>query len=98
MIRLRRGFHGDKRWQWRVKLKGFPTRSGTCPTKECARECARQAEFAIKGGGVLSRLTVDEVIDRYIELHLPTIPDSSKLYLRHLTWWGQELGQCQLGI
>jgi integrase len=76
-----------------VKIKGFPTRSGTCPTKECARECARQAELATKGGAVLKRLTLGELIDQYVELHLPTIPDSSALYQRHLLWWRKKLGE-----
>lgn len=96
MIRARKATHG-RRWQWRVTLKGFPPAYGTCPTKECARECARRAEEeTIRGGGWSSaKLTVSDLIQRYEEAVLPTMPDSAALYLQHLGYWKRELGGLQ---
>ncbi len=92
MIRLRRGAGGVRRWQWRVRLTGYPIRTGTCPTKECAKKCAAEAEETLRSGGSAARLTMAELFDRYESVYLPTIPDSAIYYTRHLTWWRQELG------
>lgn len=94
MIRPRKGAHGERRWQWRVKLKGYPARHGTCPTKECARQCARRAEERLKSGAVDSAVTVAELIGLYAAAYLPTIPDSAALYRRHLAYWRGALGPC----
>ena len=61
------------RWQRRVALRGFPPRHGTCSTKECARK----AEEELRQGRLVSRVTLAEVIERYREAYLPTIPDSA---------------------
>src|SRR3981081_2989740 len=84
MIRSRKGAHGQKRRQWRVTVKGFPPQHGTCPTKECAKECARRAEEELRVGGAPSKLTLGELIDRYEAAVLPTIPESAPLYHQHL--------------
>ena len=91
-FRLRLGPGGERRWNWRVRLRGYPEQSGTCPTKECAKACASQAELRLKGGYTSTRTTLAEVIDRYLEEYLPQIPDSASLYRRHLAWWREELG------
>jgi integrase len=96
MIRSRMGAGGRKRWQWRVTIRGFPSRSGTCPTKECARECARKAEAEVRAGRTANRLRLAEVIDAYELAFLPGIPDSASLYRQHLAWWRQELGSYAL--
>ena len=93
MIRSRKGAHGQKRWQWRVTVKGFPPQHGTCPTKDCAKECARRAEEELRVGGAPSKLTLGELIDRYEAAVLPTIPDSAPLYHQHLIYWKQTLGR-----
>jgi integrase len=93
MIRPRKGAQGRKRWQWRVTVKGFPTQCGTCPTKECARECAKRAEEELRVGRAPSKVTLGELIDRYEAAVLPTIPDSARLYHQHLTWWKEKLGK-----
>jgi integrase len=92
MIRARKGAKGQKRWQWRVSLKGFPERHGTCPTKECARECAATAEKEVRAGRKASRLLLAELIDSYEAAYLPEISDSAPLYRQQLTWWRKELG------
>jgi hypothetical protein len=91
-ITPRKGAHGKKRRQWRVTVKGFPPQHGTCPTKECARECARPAEEELRVGRAPSKQTLGELIDLYEVAVLPTIPDSAHLYHQHLTWWKQKLG------
>jgi integrase len=95
MIRARKGA-GGKRWQWRVTVKGFPSQYGTCPTKECARECARRAEQEVRAGKVSSRLSLLEVIERYEEMVLPEMPDSADLYRQHLAYWKREVGSLAL--
>ncbi|MDP9120049.1 MAG: site-specific integrase [Acidobacteriota bacterium] len=96
MIRPRKGANGQKRWQWRVTAQGFPSQYGTCPTKECARECARQAEAELRAGKVSSKLCLLELIERYEAAVLPQIPDSADLYRQHLAWWKAELGSLSL--
>jgi integrase len=91
-FRFRPGLGKERRWNWRVRLKGYPEQSGTCSTKECAKACASQAELRLKGGHTSTRTTLTEVIDRYLEEYLPQIPDSASLYRRHLAWWRKELG------
>ncbi|HVT59001.1 MAG TPA: site-specific integrase [Thermoanaerobaculia bacterium] len=95
MIRARKGA-GGKRWQWRVTIRGFPARTGTCPTKECARDCAKQAEAEVRSGRSASRLLLAELIDAYETAFLPGIPDSAALYRQHLAWWRRELGRYEL--
>jgi integrase len=92
MIRPRKGANGQKRWQWRVTLKGYPPAYGTCPTKECARECARRAEEEVRAGKPSSKVSLRELIERYEELVLPGIPDSAVLYRQHLGYWKEQLG------
>jgi integrase len=91
-IRRRKGSK-PTRWQWRVVLKGAPARYGTCPTKECATTCAAVAEAAIKSGKPRHRLTLAEIIDLYIDTHLPTIADSAQHYKVHLKFWRAQLGK-----
>jgi integrase len=91
MLRARKGA-GGKRWQWRITIKGFPERYGTCPTKECARACAEQAEKQLRLGRTASKLLLAELIDAYEVSYLPQIPDSAALYKQHLAWWRKELG------
>jgi integrase len=92
-FKLRRSSIGERRWQWTVRLKGFPAQYGTCPTKECARECARAAEEQLRSGSTRSRVTLGELIAEYRSRYLPTIPDSANLYRRHLAFWEAELGE-----
>lgn len=84
--------HGKRRWQWRVAAKGFPSQHGTCPTKECAKECSRRAEEDPRRGRVPSKLTLTELIASYEAAVLPQIPDSAQLYRQQLGWWRRELG------
>ncbi len=86
------------RWRWEINLVGYPRTSGTCPSKACAVNCAREAETELKAGRTLrGRVTLAEAIDRYSEQYLPKIPDSARLYARHLAYWRAELGVFALG-
>jgi len=42
-----------------VRLKGYPHRHGTCPTRACAKVCAENAERDLKAGLGGGRLTED---------------------------------------
>lgn len=92
MIR-RRGAGRGARWQWRVTIRGYPARYGTCPTKACAETCAKRAEEAMRQGRSLGRMTLTELVDRYSEEYLPQIPDSASMFRRHLAFWSEQLGE-----
>jgi hypothetical protein len=47
----------EKRWEWSVRLRGYPHRHGTCPTKACAEKCAKTAEQELKAGVGAGRTT-----------------------------------------
>jgi hypothetical protein len=83
---------GRQRWEWSVRLRGFPHRHGTCPTKTCARECAEKAERELKSGIGVGRTTVRQLLDLYESRYLPQIPRSAHKYRQHLAWWREELG------
>jgi integrase len=40
-----------------------------------------------------SKVTLGELIDRYMEERLPEIPDSAPTYRQHLGWWKERLGE-----
>lgn len=81
-----------KRWEWSVRLRGYPHQHGTCPTKECAQTCAATAERNLKAGATIGKITVRELLDLYESTYLPQIPRSAHKYRQHLDWWRQELG------
>jgi integrase len=83
---------GKKRWEWAVRLRGYPHRHGTCPTKACAKTCADKAERELKAGFDEGRHTVRELIDLYETDYLPQIPRTAHKYRQHLDWWRKELG------
>lgn len=92
-FKSRRSSGSGKRWQWTVRIKGFPPQYGTCPTKECARQCAKEAEEQLRAGRRTVRVTLAELLALYAERYLPTIADSAALYTRHVEFWKEELGR-----
>jgi len=80
------------RWEWSVRLKGYPHRHGACPTAECARECAKKAEQELKLGISAARITVAELIDLYEAKYLPGLPRSAAKYREYLAWWRRRIG------
>ncbi len=88
----KRKYPSGTRWQW-ILPPSLGRQSGSCPTRNCAEECAKQAEQEIRTGKRGSEaMTFGEVIDRYDTEYLPGIPDSAALYRRHLRFWQAELG------
>lgn len=83
---------GKKRWEWAVRLKGYPHRHGTCPTRACAKDCSEKAERELKAGVGEGRLTVRELFDLFESHYLPQIPRTAHKYRQHLEWWRAELG------
>lgn len=51
----------ELRWEWAVRLRGYPHRHGTCPTKACAKKCVEKAERELKAGVGAGRTTVREL-------------------------------------
>jgi integrase len=83
---------GERRWEWSVRLRGYPHRHGTCPTKDCAKKCAEKAERELKAGMGAGRTTVRELLALYESSYLPELPRSAHKYRQHLAWWREELG------
>lgn len=81
-----------KRWQWRVTRKGFPTQYGTCPSRECAKVCAADAEKRLRQGRGAVKMPLAEAIALFEESHLPSIPDSAHNYRAYLAFWRDEIG------
>jgi integrase len=82
----------EKRWEWSVRLRGYPHRHGTCPTKACAEKCSKTAEQELKAGVGTGRTTVAKLFDLYEAAYLPEVAKSAHKYRQHLAWWRKELG------
>jgi len=84
-------------WQAMIRLKdGFPPQSKVFPTKQEAKDWAKQQEAERRLGCYLPnqyrKHTLAELIDRYIAIVLPTHPKNAHNTLRHLNWWKDNLG------
>jgi integrase len=88
----KRKYPSGTRWQW-ILPPSLGRKSGSCPTRKCAEDCAKRAEAEIRTGKGPERATLAEAIERYEALYLPSIPDSAELYRRHLRFWRAELGE-----
>jgi|CXWL01.1.fsa_nt_gi integrase len=88
---------GEWRWPWRASFKGRKA-YGTCPSAECRRTCARDAEIALRAGLDPGNkgLTLAQVVKEFDERYLPEIPDSAGLYRNHLVFWVEQLGKREM--
>jgi hypothetical protein len=68
---------GRKRWECSVRLRGYPHRHGTCPTRACAKKCAEKAEGELKAEMATGRVTVGELLDLYEVSYLPQVERSA---------------------
>jgi integrase len=88
---------GKKRYRVQVRLKGFPVQTETFERKTDAKKWAQQTESAIQEGRhfkttASKKHTLGDMIDRYIELILPTKPKSQEVQEGQLKWWKFEVG------
>lgn len=88
-------------YSYRVMIRqsdGFPPTYKTFPTREEAKDWAKQEEVRRRQGTYLShksidRKTLEDLIDRYMTIVLPTKPKNAKDTQRQLTWWKTRLGK-----
>ncbi len=77
---------------------GYPPAYKTFPTKQEAKDWATQEEAHRRQGAYFpeqsrNKRTLNELIDLYIEIILPTKPKNAKDTKRHLQWWGSRIGK-----
>jgi integrase len=88
---------GKKRFRVQVRLKGYPVQTETFERKTDAKKWAQQTESAIQEGRhfkttASKKHTLSDMIDRYIEMILPTKPKSQEVQEGQLKWWKSEVG------
>ncbi|MCC5832506.1 MAG: tyrosine-type recombinase/integrase [Chlamydiales bacterium] len=88
-------------YSYRVMIRqsdGFPPTYKTFPTRQEAKDWAQQEEARRRQGTYLphksiDRKTLEDLIDRYLTIVLPTKPKNAKDTCRQLTWWKSRLGK-----
>ena len=91
-----------KTYRVKVRLKGFPTQTGTFHRRTDAKKWAQATEAAIREGRHFKTVeakkhTLTEMIDRYLRDVLPTKSTSAQVNQRkHLTWWREHIGGMSL--
>ncbi len=102
-IDKRIGTNGKTTWRARVRVKG-QTRIATFKRKTDATTWAGKTESDLALGNYVPetvdmRRTVTQMIDRYIEEHLPSKRRNKDQAnpKRHLEWWRDEIGKTRLG-
>jgi integrase len=89
---------GTKTYRVKVRLKGFPTQTGTFHRRTDAKKWAQATEAAMREGRHFKTVeakkhTLTEMIDRYLRDVLPTKSPSAQVNQRkHLTWWREHIG------
>ena len=101
-IQKRKNKNGTHSYKVMIRIDdGLPPIYKTFPTHQEAKEWAIQEE-ALRRQGIYfpqktkKQHTLSNLIERYIELILPTKPRSGEDIRRHLEWWKQKLGSYTL--
>lgn len=101
MATIQKRKKSDGTYSYRVMVRqndGFPPSYKTLPTKEEAKDWARDEEMRRRQGlhhsyRANERKTMAELIDRYLTIVLPTKPKNAKDTRRQLNWWKEEIGK-----
>jgi len=88
---------GEKSYQVKVRLKGFPPQTATFKRITDAKKWVQNTESAIREGRHFKtteakKHTFGEMIDNYITTVLPNKPKSEDKQAAQLKWWKDELG------
>jgi integrase len=88
---------GEKTFQVKVRMKGFPVQTATFKRITDAKKWASNTESAIREGrhfktSEAKKHTFGEMVDHYIKTVLPNKPKSKAKQENQLTWWQDELG------
>ncbi|OLA95073.1 MAG: hypothetical protein BHW64_00570 [Candidatus Melainabacteria bacterium LEY3_CP_29_8] len=82
-----------------IRIKGHPTVTKTFNRKTDAKDWANSAEAKIKEGvnfpkRKLQKLTMNNLIDKFIEIELPKKKEKAqKEFIRALDWFRNEIGE-----
>ena len=100
-IRERKRKDGSKVFQVQIRLRGKRPTTMTFKRKTDAQRWIQDTESAIRDGRYFKksesrRHTVEELIDRFIEVELPQKPKMFKEYRGQLTWWKEQIGHILL--
>lgn len=101
-IQERIGKDGKKSFRVLIRRKGQPLQTMTFANKTLAKQWVTKVEAEIQQGKVFKtspskQKTVAEMIDRYVEVVLPTKGASSQINQKlHLAWWKEEVGAVRL--
>lgn len=96
-IRARKQSNGITRYHAQIRIKGFPTRTETLPTRAAAVQWTLQAEAELRAGTfrlmeAKQTQTVAQMIDRYIRDVLPEKARGGSNERAALMWWRSKLG------
>ncbi len=88
---------GEKSFQVKVRMKGFPVQTATFKRITDARKWASNTESAIREGRHFKtteakKRTFAEMIEQYVKTVLPNKPKSKDKLEHQLNWWKEELG------
>ena len=101
-IQKRKGKNGTNSYRVMIRhTDGLPNIYKTFPTLQEAKDWALQEEAKRRQGFYFpeqtnKKRTLAELIDRYVDLILPSKPKNAKDTLRYLTWWKNKIGNYQL--
>src|SRR5580700_10875126 len=92
--------HGRAVYHCQVRMRGFPARTASFPTRRLAERWAKTIEASMIEGkhfrGVEARRrSLADAIDRYVEEELPKKRDERTRAIR-LRWWRGKLGHLKL--
>lgn len=101
-IQERKKKNGKSTFTATIRVKGYAPLSTTFDRKSDARLWIQEHEPDMKKGKHIkdyeaNKHTLDELIDRYIEIELPKRNKSDhKKYKMQLSWWKDKIGHCLL--
>ncbi len=100
-IETRRSDDGTTSYRAKVRLKGFPTASGTFARLTDARRWAHSTEAAMREGrhfktAESKRHTLGDLVDRFVVEVLPHKAKNASNTQLHLLWWKARLGHITL--
>ena len=106
MANIQKRKNKNKTYSYKVQIRlndGLPPIYKTFPTKEEAKDWARQEEAKRRKGiyfpdQVNKKKTLQNLIERYVELILPEKPKNASNVEQHLKWWSKKLGNYCLNL
>lgn len=93
----RKNTKGEKYYQAKIRMKGYPHESACFESKTKAVKWAKQIETAMEEGRYFKtaeakKHTLAELIDRYIDFELPQRKSDHDKFKMQLLWWKDKIG------